>query len=68
MNEVVSFIKKLKIPKDEKVIVACSGGPDSMFLLNLLYNMGLFCVVAHINHKVRQESDEEYIFLKDYCD
>ncbi len=68
MNEVVSFIKKLKIPKDEKVIVACSGGPDSMFLLNLLYNMGLFCVVAHINHKVRQESDEEYIFLKDYCE
>ncbi|MCX4364367.1 MAG: tRNA lysidine(34) synthetase TilS [Bacilli bacterium] len=68
MNEVVSFIKKLKIPKDEKVIVACSGGPDSMFLLNLLYNMGLSCVVAHINHKVRQESDEEYSFLKDYCE
>lgn len=67
MNDVVSFIKNLKIPKDESVVLACSGGPDSMFLLNLLYNMGISCVVAHVNHKVRKESDEEYLFLKSYC-
>lgn len=67
MNDVVSFIKNLKIPKDESVVLACSGGPDSMFLLNLLYNMGISCVVAHVNHKVRKESDDEYLFLKSYC-
>lgn len=67
MNEVVGFIKNLKIPKDEKVIVACSSGPDSMCLLHLLHNMGLTCVCAHVNHKLRRESDEEYIFLSNYC-
>ena len=68
MNEVVSFIKNLKIPKDMSVVVACSGGPDSMFLLNLLHELGISCIVAHVNHKVREESDEEYTFLKNYCD
>ncbi len=67
MNEVVSFIKKLKIAKEEKVIVACSGGPDSMFLLHLLHELHFNCVCAHVNHKIRKESDEEYLFLKDYC-
>lgn len=68
MNEVVSFIKNLKISKNEAIVVACSGGPDSMFLLNLLHEMGISCVVAHVNHKVREESEEEYIFLKNYCE
>lgn len=68
MNEVWEFIDRLKISKDEKIIVACSGGPDSMFLLHLLKEKGYSCVCAHVNHKVRKESDEEYIFLQRYCD
>lgn len=68
MNEVVGFIKKMHISKNEKVIVACSGGPDSMCLLHLLNNMGFTCVCAHVNHKVRSESEEEYEFLSKYCE
>jgi tRNA(Ile)-lysidine synthase TilS/MesJ len=45
---------------NSKVIVACSGGPDSMFLLHVLKNYGLDVVCAHVNHNLRNESKEEY--------
>src|SRR3989304_8936645 len=57
------------LQKGDRVIVACSGGPDSVALLHLLnqikekYDLKLF--VAHINHKLRgQESDEDERFVK----
>lgn len=65
MIETKEFINTLN--KDKKVILACSGGPDSMFLLNLLIENNFDVVVAHVNHKMRQESDDEYIFLEKYC-
>lgn len=62
-----------KILKDTDTIVfACSGGPDSMCLLNLLYQFqnkkNLTLVCAHVNHNVRKESEEEYLFVKEYCE
>lgn len=57
------------LKKNDRVIVACSGGPDSVALLYLLnqikekYNLKLF--VAHINHKLRgKESDKDEKFVK----
>lgn len=67
MDRVLNFINSLNISKDEKIIVACSGGPDSMLLLSLLHDLGYSCVAAHVNHKVRSASDSEYIFLENYC-
>ena len=67
MKEAISFIKNQNISTDEPVIVACSGGPDSMFLLSVLNNLGLKVVCAHVNHNVRVESIDEYKFMKDYC-
>lgn len=57
------------LQKRDKVIVACSGGPDSVALLHLLNqikeNYDLKLIVAHINHKLRgQESDEDERFVK----
>ena len=49
------------------VVLACSYGPDSMCLLDLLRKCELKVVVAHVNHKVRSESDEEYRLLEEYC-
>lgn len=47
----------------EKVLVAISGGLDSMTLFNWLYScrdaLGIELGLAHINHKQRPESDEE---------
>lgn len=53
------------------VVLGCSGGPDSMALLSLLLDIrGKFpinIIVAHVNHKVRVESDDEEKFLREYC-
>ena len=67
MREVINFINNLNISKDEYVVLACSYGPDSMCLLDLLCRCKLTVVVAHVNHKVRSESDEEYRLLEEYC-
>lgn len=65
MDNTLKFINTLN--KENKVILACSGGPDSMCLLDLLIKNGFKVVVAHVNHKIRIESDDEYVFLKKYC-
>ncbi len=53
---------------DETIVVGCSAGPDSMALLSFLFNNTNYNIVcAHINHKVRKESDVEEEYLSDYC-
>ena len=65
MNDVLEDIKKQI--NNETVVVATSGGPDSMCLLNLIKNTNLKIICAHVNHKLREESEEEAIMVKDYC-
>ncbi len=68
-----NIIKKIiNLVNDNDKIVACvSGGPDSMCLLNLLIQVrkakAIKIIVAHVNHNVRKESDEEAIFVEKYC-
>lgn len=56
---------------NDKIVVGCSTGPDSMALVDMLlkirekYNLSI--IVAHVNHNVREESYEEADFLKSYC-
>ncbi|HZJ78782.1 MAG TPA: tRNA lysidine(34) synthetase TilS [Clostridia bacterium] len=54
------------------VIVAVSGGADSMALLSILnclktkYNIEI--IAAHVNHSLRgRESDRDELFVRDYC-
>lgn len=51
---------------EEKWIVAVSGGPDSMYLLNYLHQKGYDLVVAHVNYKMRPESDDEAVLVEQY--
>lgn len=49
---------------DSKILVAVSGGVDSMALLHLFYRAKLRCEVAHCNYNLRgtdSESDEELV-------
>ena len=68
MDEAYSFLVN-KV--NDSVIVACSGGPDSMALLSLVVSikkvLNLNVIVAHINHNVRSESESEKNFVLDYC-
>ncbi|MGM0126187.1 tRNA(Ile)-lysidine synthetase domain-containing protein [Enterococcus sp. AZ194] len=62
---------KLLWETEDKILLAISGGVDSMVLLRLMEKLALketiFLVVAHVNHKLRQESDEEEAYLRAYC-
>ena len=67
MKESLDALKKLNIDKTKLIVVATSGGPDSMALLYMLKNDGYKLVCAHVNHNLRDESEEEYSFLENYC-
>lgn len=57
--------------EDDVIVVAVSGGPDSMTLLSLLTQIRkkkhIDIICAHVNHKIRKESEEEAKFVQDYC-
>ncbi len=61
------------INSGDLVVVAVSGGPDSICLLDLLhfysFNLGIKLVVAHFNHCLRPgEDEEETRFVKDLAE
>lgn len=55
----------------DTIVIGCSAGADSMALFDMLlkqkdeFSLSLIC--AHVNHHVRKESEEEQIFLENYC-
>jgi len=48
-------------------ILAVSGGPDSMFLLDNLRQRGYKLAVAHVNYHKREASNQEEKLVKEYC-
>ena len=70
MQEVMDYLNK-KVSSGDKIVVAVSGGPDSMFLLDALLKVrkskAFDIVVAHVNHNVRTESYEEAEKVEEYC-
>ena len=53
----------------ERILLAVSGGADSMLMLHLFVKSGFPVAVAHCNFGLRgQESNEEEQFVADYCD
>ena len=60
------------IEKGENIVIGVSGGPDSMALLHVLVylkrKLGMKdIVVAHLNHQIREEADEETEYVQEYC-
>lgn len=51
----------------DKVIVAVSGGPDSMALLDILRNDGYNCIVAHVNYNLRSSAIKDQEIVETYC-
>jgi tRNA(Ile)-lysidine synthase len=48
----------------KKLVVAVSGGIDSVALLHMLHGSGRELVVAHVNHGIRDDSDEDEAFVR----
>ena len=73
INKVKAFvIENNLIENGDKVLVALSGGPDSVCLLNILFELrrefNIEIAAAHVNHMLRGDEafkDEEY--ARDMC-
>ena len=73
-EKVLETIKKYNlIENGDKLVLAVSGGPDSMAMLNILNKIKnesiidfSFCV-AHINHMIREEAKEDEEYVRNYC-
>ena len=57
----------LNLEKNKKYLLACSFGPDSMALFDMLLKEGYRFAVAHVNYHLRAEADDEEIDLRNFC-
>ena len=74
-EKVINTIKKNNlIQNGDKLVLAVSGGPDSLAMLNLLLDIKkdkkieFDFVVAHVNHMIRKEAIDDENFVKDFCE
>ena len=73
MEEAYEFLNNnLKLKYGDAVVVAVSGGPDSMSLLHLLLRLkkalDLEIICVHVNHNTgRKGQKEEQTFVGNYC-
>lgn len=73
-EKVLKTIKKYElIENGNNIVIGVSGGPDSMALLNVLISLkkdkkiNFEIVVAHINHGIRPEAEEETKYVEKFC-
>ena len=73
INSVRQTIKRENlIEKNDKILIALSGGPDSICLLDIMiklkdeYNLTLYA--AHLNHRIRGiDAQEDSLFCQKIC-
>lgn len=65
------IIRQYHVKPTDSVVVGVSTGVDSMVLLTLLEKLPVSCrpkiIVAHVNHKLREQSTEEQTFIEAYA-
>ena len=70
LKDVNKFLINI-LEKDDVIVLGCSGGPDSMALMDVLLKLrgklNLSIICAHVNHKLRVESDDEMVWLEGFC-
>ena len=71
-RELLAFVREHRlIAPGDRVTCAVSGGPDSMCLLRVMYNLrdalGVTLVCAHYDHGLRSGSAADAAFVRDYC-
>ena len=74
LEKVNETIKKYKlIENGDKIILAVSGGPDSISMLDILYKIqqnekiDFKIVVAHVNHMIRKEATDDANYVQKIC-
>ena len=74
IHKVLNTIKKYQlIEAGDILVLGVSGGPDSITMLDILLKIkqekqiAFDFVVAHVNHMIREEANEDEEFVKKYC-
>lgn len=69
INKVKNYIKEEALfTSSDKILVALSGGADSVALLRILLQLGYNCVAAHCNFHLRgEESNHDERFVRELC-
>jgi len=70
LEDFIGFIKKEKLfNSKDKILLAVSGGVDSVVLSHLFSQAGFTYAMAHCNFKLRgNESDEDELFTKKFAE
>lgn len=71
-QKILETIKKYNlIQENDSIVIGVSGGPDSICLLHILNELkselNFKIYVAHINHMIRKEADEETEYVQEFC-
>lgn len=71
-KKVLDTIKKFNlIEEGDRIVMAVSGGPDSIAMLDILIKirdkLNFSLCVAHVNHMIREEAEEDKKFVENYC-
>ena len=72
LGKIESTDRRYKLfSRNDRILIALSGGPDSVALFHLLYHLApkynLSLAAAHVNHCLRRESDDEHKFCQTLC-
>lgn len=70
INQFLKFIQKENLfLSSDRILLAVSGGADSMLMAHLFVSTGFQVGIAHCNFSLRgEESDKEEQFVSEYCD
>ena len=70
MKDVLTYLSQI-LNYEDKIVIAVSGGPDSMALLDIVNSLknskNLEIICAHVNHNKRLASDQEKEMVAKYC-
>lgn len=77
LTKAMDTIKKYNlIENGDRLVLGVSGGPDSICMLSILneirneklYNLDFQISVAHVNHLIREEANEDERYVKEFCE
>lgn len=68
-NKLKQYIEEKKLfSRQDRILLAVSGGMDSMVMLDLFRQSNYHIGVSHCNFKLRPEADQEELMVRSYCE
>ena len=57
----------MHVPLNKRYLIAVSGGPDSMALLDMVHKSGAYLEAAHVNYHKRDSAKRDEKIVRSYC-